>query len=533
MAAVSARRMRGPEATSVTRGCGRSASSSAGAKPPSGPTSRPAGPAWDERRRGARVRRRRTGGARRASAAGRAARRQRRGSWIGGTVRRSHCSAASMAMACSRARLTRWALVRAVSTGQQRRHAEFGRLLHDQIGGVALEQRERQPQIGLGACGRSRASTTKLGGAAAQRGDARGPFAVGAVEQHDRVADRAAHHDAEVMRLRRGCDDSAPAASGAVTNRRIDPDMMAGRVAAMAAHTDIIADGWVARLPAGWRPYVLLARLDRPIGAWLLFLPGLWGILLRPAGRCRGVRLVVLFGVGAVVMRVGRLRGERSVGPRYRPPGGAHRRPAAGIRRAAAASGAGVPGGAAGWSGWRSCCNSMCCAWVLGVASLVLVGLYPLAKRVTWWPQLMMGFTFGFGAPLGYAAACWTGRCCAGRAVRRGDPVGSGLRHDLRASGPRGRRAGRRSVPPRGCSASGRAPFLAACYAGAVASLALAGWLAGLSVWFYLALLLPAALLARQVLVLDIDDPALCLRLFQANREVGLAVGAAILLGWV
>ena len=55
----------------------------------------------------------------------------------------------------------------------------------------------------------------------------------------------------------------------------------------MAAHTDIIADGWVARLPRGWRPYALLARLDRPIGAWLLFLPGLWGILLgRPsAGR--------------------------------------------------------------------------------------------------------------------------------------------------------------------------------------------------------------------------------------------------------
>ena len=43
-------------------------------------------------------------------------------------------------------------------------------------------------------------------------------------------------------------------------------------------------------------------------------------------------------------------------------------------------------------------------AQALGVASLLLVALYPLAKRVTWWPQLMMGFTFGFGAPLGYAA---------------------------------------------------------------------------------------------------------------------------------
>ena len=59
----------------------------------------------------------------------------------------------------------------------------------------------------------------------------------------------------------------------------------------MTAHTDIIADGWVARLPTGWRPYVLLARLDRPIGAWLLFLPGLWGILLGRPGPVEAARL--------------------------------------------------------------------------------------------------------------------------------------------------------------------------------------------------------------------------------------------------
>jgi 4-hydroxybenzoate polyprenyltransferase len=45
--------------------------------------------------------------------------------------------------------------------------------------------------------------------------------------------------------------------------------------------------------------------------------------------------------------------------------------------------------------------------------------------------------------------------------------------------------------------------------------------------------LLPAVLLARQVVLLDIHDPALCLRLFRANREAGLAVAAAILVGWM
>jgi 4-hydroxybenzoate polyprenyltransferase len=77
------------------------------------------------------------------------------------------------------------------------------------------------------------------------------------------------------------------------------------------------------------------------------------------------------------------------------------------------------------------------------------------------------------------------------------------------------------------------APFLAACYAGTVALLVVAGWLAGAGGWFYAALVVPAVLLGRQVVALDVNDPALCLRLFRANREAGLAVAAAILVGWL
>ena len=61
---------------------------------------------------------------------------------------------------------------------------------------------------------------------------------------------------------------------------RIEPLRLAAHTATMPAHTDIVTNGWVARLPRAWLPYLLLARVDRPIGAWLLFLPGLWGILL-------------------------------------------------------------------------------------------------------------------------------------------------------------------------------------------------------------------------------------------------------------
>src|SRR5579859_6940900 len=68
-------------------------------------------------------------------------------------------------------------------------------------------------------------------------------------------------------------------------------------------HTDIVATGWVARLPRPWLPYLLLARVDRPIGTWLLFLPGLWGILLVRAPAAETIRLVTLFAIGSLVMR--------------------------------------------------------------------------------------------------------------------------------------------------------------------------------------------------------------------------------------
>ena len=138
-------------------------------------------------------------------------------------------------------------------------------------------------------------------------------------------------------------------------------------------------------------------------------------------------------------------------------------------------------------------------AQALGVASLLLVGLYPLAKRVTWWPQLDDGLHLRLRRADGL------------RRRRRADRRGLGCA--LRARRSCGTSASTRSTRTRtarttrwsACDSTARLfgertrPFLAACYAGAVLLLALAGWLAGLGVWFYPALLLPAVLLARQV----------------------------------
>src|ERR1700750_791160 len=95
----------------------------------------------------------------------------------------------------------------------------------------------------------------------------------------------------------------APSANAAATWRRIDPGMIGLRLAGMRLHTDIVATGWVARLPRSWLPYLLLARVDRPIGIWLLFLPGLWGILLSRSAPAEALWLILLFASGAIVMR--------------------------------------------------------------------------------------------------------------------------------------------------------------------------------------------------------------------------------------
>jgi 4-hydroxybenzoate polyprenyltransferase len=294
-------------------------------------------------------------------------------------------------------------------------------------------------------------------------------------------------------------------------------------------HTDIVAEGWVARLPPAWRPYLLLARLDRPIGAWLLFLPGVWGILLSgaPAGRC--IRLIVVFALGSVVMRAAgcvvndlwdRDIDRRVARTATRPLASGAVRPLQALMFLAALLALGLV--------ILLQLNRL--AQTLGAASLLLVGVYPLAKRVTWWPQLVMGFTFGFGAPLAYAAAAnridgvWGATYAAAilwdlgfdtiyAHQDRDDDALVGVKSTARLFGERSR------------------VFLGFCYAGTILTLAAAGALAGLHPWFYLALLAPAALLVRQVHRLDIHDPALCLRLFRANREVGAAVAGAILIG--
>jgi 4-hydroxybenzoate polyprenyltransferase len=299
------------------------------------------------------------------------------------------------------------------------------------------------------------------------------------------------------------------------------------------AHTDIRATGWVARLPEDWRPFALLGRFDRPIGAWLLFLPGLWAILLGGASPSRIIWLVALFLVGSFVMRAAgcvvndlwdRDMDRRVVRTAGRP----------------LASGAITPRAALAFMAALALIGLLILlqlpplAWALGVGSLALVVTYPLAKRVTWWPQLMLGFTFGWGAPMGaastgmFASGAGTGAALWLYAASiiwivgydtiyahqdREDDALVGIRSTARLFGRHSRL------------------LVAGCYAATLVLLALAGLAAGLGTWFLPALALPALLLGWQVVRLDIDDPGRCLGLFKLNFPTGLAVALAILAG--
>jgi 4-hydroxybenzoate polyprenyltransferase len=297
----------------------------------------------------------------------------------------------------------------------------------------------------------------------------------------------------------------------------------------MSGHTDIRTSGWVARLPQAWRPYALLMRLDRPIGSWLLFLPGLWAFAMVAPDWRQGLWLTALFGLGAVLMRgagcvVNDLwdrdldrQVERTAG---RPLASGALRPRHALVFLALVLAAAL----------LILLQLNRTAQVLGVASLIPVVLYPLAKRVTDWPQAVLGVIFSWAAPMGYAAvtggldaaafALWAagffwilGYDTIYAHQDREDDALVGIRSSALRLGEKTR------------------PFLILCYGLTMALLALAGWLAGLAPWYLLGLALPGAMLARQVIQLDIADPALCLRLFKANRDVGLAIAAAFLLG--
>jgi 4-hydroxybenzoate polyprenyltransferase len=307
----------------------------------------------------------------------------------------------------------------------------------------------------------------------------------------------------------------------------------------MSSASDIRTGNWVdRRLPVGWRPYARLARLDRPIGTWLLYGPCLWGLALgwqaigAPATLAASLEmlgLILLFGLGAIVMRgagctVNDLWDRKLDAKVART---ADRPIASGAVSVKAAL---VFTVAQMLIGLAVLLQLNGTSFLLGVLVLALVFSYPLAKRVTDWPQAVLGLTFNWGALMGYAAVADSVAWPAVVAYAAGffwtlgyDTIYA--HQDKEDDAIVGVRSSALFL------ADKTKPALVAFYGVTLGLLALSAWMAELSWPVYGGLILVALHFAWQIRSVDIDAPAICLSTFKSNRDAGLLVALAFALG--
>ncbi len=278
-------------------------------------------------------------------------------------------------------------------------------------------------------------------------------------------------------------------------------------------------------MPRPFRPFVALARLDKPIGVWLLLWPCLWAIGLASDG-LPDLGLLVLFTAGAFVMRAAGCTYNDIIDRDF-------------DARVERTRGRPLPSGAIGLKGAVAFMAVLLAiglvillhlnlfAILLGAGSLLLVFTYPLMKRITYWPQAFLGLTFNYGALLGWAAVQgglgWSAGLLyvAGIAWTLGydtiyahqdkeDDLLIGVKSSALALGSRTR------------------PWLIGFYAVTVAGLTAAGAASSMAWPYFAGVALAALLLAWQAWRVRIDSPADCLAKFKANSWVGLSIFASI-----
>jgi 4-hydroxybenzoate polyprenyltransferase len=293
---------------------------------------------------------------------------------------------------------------------------------------------------------------------------------------------------------------------------------------------DAVRDHWVGRRAPDWaQPYLRLARIDRPIGWWLLLWPCWWSAAL--AAVAAGWAFpnpwhLVLFLIGAIAMRgagcVWNDIVDRDIDAK--------------VARTAARP---IPSGRVSLAQAAAFMAALCLVglavllqfnWFavgVGFASLGFVVFYPLAKRVTWWPQVALGLAFNWGALMGWAAAfgelslaplllylggiAWTiGYDTIYAHQDKEDDALIGVKSTARLFGARTK------------------PWLAAFYTAAVVLFAAAFHAADAGIVAFIGLAAGAADLAWQVVRLDVDDPDRCLRLFRSNRDFGWILFAGL-----
>jgi 4-hydroxybenzoate polyprenyltransferase len=302
---------------------------------------------------------------------------------------------------------------------------------------------------------------------------------------------------------------------------------MSGAAAPVADATGNWVDTWA---PSWSRPYLRLSRFDRPIGSWLLLMPCWWSAAIA-AGMTGDLGqlplILVLFFIGAFVMRgagctwndiTDRDLDARVERTRSRPiPAGQVSVPQAAVFLVAQAL-----------IGLAVLLQFNRFAVMTGIASLIIVAVYPFMKRITWWPQIVLGLAFSWGALMGFAVIL--GRIDPTALVLYAGSIAWVIGYDTiyaHQDAEDDALIGVKSTALLFGARTHRA--LVIFYGLAVVLIGTALALAGTRWPAWIGLAAFAAHLVWQIRRLEISDPALCLRLFKSNRDAGLLLFAGLL----
>ncbi len=295
---------------------------------------------------------------------------------------------------------------------------------------------------------------------------------------------------------------------------------------------DAVKNSWIDDLPPNLLPYAQLIRLDRPIGWWLLLLPCWWALALAQIAKGGGwpnLYFAVLFLIGAIVMRgagcvlndlVDRNIDAKVERTRERPlPSGRVSTRAAII----------------------FCCALMLIGLIVllqfnaltiktAIASLIIVAIYPFMKRITFWPQAVLGLAFNWGAIVGWTAVM--GEINLPCIALYGGGILWTLAYDtIYAHQDKDDDAliGVKST----ALMFGKSTiyWLASFFTGSLALIDTSLWLVSAPLTAHMGVAAAALHAAWQVSRFDDTNAALCLQLFRANRNFGLLICVGLLIG--
>ncbi|HXO68067.1 MAG TPA: 4-hydroxybenzoate octaprenyltransferase [Bradyrhizobium sp.] len=302
---------------------------------------------------------------------------------------------------------------------------------------------------------------------------------------------------------------------------------MSGAAARVADATD----NWVdTHAPLWSRPYLRLSRLDRPIGSWLLLLPCWWSAALA-AGMAHDLGrlplILVLFLIGAFAMRgagctwndiTDRDLDAQVERTRSRPiPAGQVSVPQAAAFLVLQAL-----------AGLIVLLQFNRFAVGCGIASLVIVAVYPFMKRITYWPQIVLGLAFSWGALMGFAVTF--GRIDATALVLYAGAIAWVIGYDTIYAHQDAEDDALIGIKSTALLFGARTrPALMVFYGLAVVLIGIALALAGAGWMAWIGLAAFAVHLVSQIERLEIGDPKLCLRIFKSNRNAGLLLFAGLL----